>query len=147
MVKTTGNQLKIYDEIEKIPNINKLSIEENKVEIIGDTKVNGPILNDISPRNSSSTIIINDNNLKSLYINNWAIFCFWCTSKKRNVNKILFEEGSKIITQRLDIMNMFNHLYINEIIQEKLGIEARYLEMSDGFKSSLHILNSKMSDI
>ena len=92
-------------------------------------------------------MVINDNNLKSLYINNWTIFCFWCTSKKKNVNRVLFEEGNKIITQRLDIMNMFNHLYINEIIQEKFGIEARYIEMPDDFKNSLHPFDSKVCNI
>ena len=121
-VKATNNQLNIYNEIEKSPNGNKLSMEENKEVKIGDTKVDGPTLNEISPRKSNNSIIIDDINLKNLYINNWAILCFWCTSKKKNVNRILFEEGSKIITQRLDIMNMFTHLYINEIIQEKLGI-------------------------
>ena len=142
-VKATNNQLNIYNEIEKSPNGNKLSMEENKEVKIGDTKVDGPTLNEISPRKSNNSIIIDDINLKNLYINNWAILCFWCTSKKKNVNRILFEEGSKIITQRLDIMNMFTHLYINEIIQEKLGIEVRYMEMSDNFKNSLLSLNSK----
>lgn len=94
-----------------------------------------------STERNINNIIINDNNLKSLYINNWAIFCFWCTSKKKNVNRILFEEGNKIISQRLDIINIFKNLYINEIIQEKFGIEAKYIEMSDDFKNSLDSLN------
>ena len=87
-----------------------------------------------------------DSNLKSLYINSWAIPCFWCTSKKKNVNKILFEEGNKIITQRLDIMNMFNHLYMSEIIQQKLGLEVRDMEMTEDFKNSLLSLDSKSYD-
>ncbi len=88
---------------------------------------------------------MNEDYLKSLYINNWTICCFMCTKKKKNVNKILFEEGNKIITERLDIINMFNHLYINEIMQEKLGIEARDMEMSDNFKNSLYSY-SKIND-
>ena len=148
IVKTNGNQLKVYNEIEKSPNNeNKLSIEENKDPVIENTKANRPILNNLTQNNRNNTIIKDDNNLKSLYINNWTILCFWCSSRKKNVNKILFEEGSKIITQRLDIMNMFNYLYINEIIQEKLGIEARYMEMSDNFKNSLHYLKQKSLDI
>ena len=40
-------------------------------------------------------------------------------------------------------MNMFNHLYINEILQEKIGIEAKDMNMSDDCKYYLHLINSK----
>ena len=53
-----------------------------------------------------------DKDLKNVYINNWLLCCFWCSSRKKNVNKILFEEGSKIITTRLDILNMFSHMLV-----------------------------------
>ena len=134
-LRSANHNLKSYNNIEKTPNYeNKLSIEENKIIDNKDTKVNGTMWR----VNTSGA----DRDLKKVYINNWTIFCFWCTSKKRNVNKVLFEEGSKIITKRLDIMNMFNHLYINEIIQEKLGFEARDMEMTDEFKNYLHFFNS-----
>jgi hypothetical protein len=139
IVRSASHNLKSYNDIEKTPNYeNKLSIEENKIIDNKDTKVNGTMC-----RVNTSGV---DRDLKKVYINNWTIFCFWCTSKKRNVNKVLFEEGSKIITKRLDIMNMFNHLYINEIIQEKLGFEARDMEMSDEFKNYLHFFNSNNID-
>ena len=138
-LRSASHNLKSYNDIEKTPNYeNKLSIEENKIIDNKDTKVNGTMC-----RVNTSGV---DRDLKKVYINNWTIFCFWCTSKKRNVNKVLFEEGSKIITKRLDIMNMFNHLYINEIIQEKLGFEARDMEMSDEFKNYLHFFNSNNID-
>ena len=138
-VKTSSNQLNQYNmDIEKSPNYeNKLSIEEKKNIISGDNKVDGSILN------NNNTIMTDEKDLKSVYINNWAICCFWCTSKKKNVNKVLLEEGSKIITERLDIMNMFNHLYINEILQEKIEIEAKDMNMSDDCKYYLHLINSK----
>ena len=138
-LRSASHNLKSYNDIEKTPNYeNKLSIEENKIIDNKDTKVNGTMC-----RVNTSGV---DRDLKKVYINNWTIFCFWCTSKKRNVNKVLFEEGSKIITKRLDIMNMFNHLYINEIIQEKLGFEARDMEMSDEFKNYLRFFNSSNID-
>ena len=133
-LRSANHNLKSYNDIEKTPYENKLSIEENKIIDNKDTKVNGTMW-----RVNTSGV---DRDLRKVYINNWTIFCFWCTSKKRNVNKVLFEEGSKIITKRLDIMNMFNHLYINEIIQEKLGFEARDMEMTDEFKNYLHFFNS-----
>ena len=139
VVRSASHNLKSYNDIEKTPNYeNKLSIEENKIIDNKDTKVNGTMW-----RVNTSGV---DRDLRKVYINNWTIFCFWCTSKKRNVNKVLFEEGSKIITKRLDIMNMFNHLYINEIIQEKLGFEARDMEMSDEFKNYLRFFNSSNID-
>ena len=139
IVRSASHNLKSYNDIEKTPNYeNKLSIEENKIIDNKDTKVNGTMW-----RVNTSGV---DRDLRKVYINNWTIFCFWCTSKKRNVNKVLFEEGSKIITKRLDIMNMFNHLYINEIIQEKLGFEARDMEMSDEFKNYLRFFNSSNID-
>ena len=139
IVRSASHNLKSYNDIEKTPNYeNKLSIEENKIIDNKDTKVNGTMW-----RVNTSGV---DRDLRKVYINNWIIFCFWCTSKKRNVNKVLFEEGSKIITKRLDIMNMFNHLYINEIIQEKLGFEARDMEMSDEFKNYLRFFNSSNID-
>ena len=138
-LRSANHNLKSYNNIEKTPNYeNKLSIEENKIIDNKDTKVNGTMW-----RVNTSGV---DRDLRKVYINNWTIFCFWCTSKKRNVNKVLFEEGSKIITKRLDIMNMFNHLYINEIIQEKLGFEARDMEMSDEFKNYLRFFNSSNID-
>jgi hypothetical protein len=111
---------------------NKLSLEEkektSKIE-------NG--LNNINNIDEAS----DNKNLRSLYINNWLICCFWCTSRKKNVNKLLFEEGSKILTQRLDIVNIFNQLYINEIMHKKLGTVPEDIDMSERCKYYLQIIN------
>ena len=52
--------------------------------------------------------------LKNVYINNLLICYFWCISRKNNINKLLFEEGSKLLTEKLDILNKFNQSYITE---------------------------------
>ena len=57
------------------------------------------------------------------------------------MNKVLFEEGSKLITERLDLLNMFSHLYTIELIQKKLGIEAKGMNMSNHCKNNLQIVN------
>ena len=59
--------------------------------------------------------------------------------EKKNINKILFEEGSRIVTKRLDILAMFDHFYVIEIMQKKLGIEVKGMDMSDKCKNSIHI--------
>ena len=115
---------------------NKLSIEENRrntMSIYNAANEPAPSHND--------TINSSDKDLKNVYINNWLICCFWCASRKKNVNKVLFEEGSKLITERLDILNMFSHLYVIELMQKKLGIEAKGINMSYNCKNNLNIVN------
>ena len=115
---------------------NKLSIEENRrntMSIYNAANEPAPSHND--------TINSSDKDLKNVYINNWLICCFWCASRKKNVNKVLFEEGSKLITERLDILNMFSHLYVIELMQKKMGIEAKGINMSDNCKNNLNIVN------
>jgi hypothetical protein len=84
-----------------------------------------------------------EQNLKNVYINTWLICCFWLTSKKRNINKVLFEEGSLMLTQRLDILNLFNNVYISEILQKKMGVEARDADMTDGCKSYINFIHEQ----
>ena len=130
--KNTIIQLKeptVQNEIAQT-NENKVSSDENK-NIIS--------IQNIPLGNDNDNNDYNEKDLKTIYINNWLICCFWCTSKKRNVNRILFEEGSKILTLRLDIMNMFEHLYIIEVIQKKLGVEAKGINMSSNCKNNLQI--------
>ena len=64
--------------------------------------------------------------------------CFCFLSKRKNIPKILFEEATKIIIEKLDIMNLFNKLYIVEIIQEKYNIEGKFIEMSDICRQDLN---------
>ena len=141
--KTTSNTTLVQLQEQNIQNeniqdnINKLSIEENKNVL---SIYNGSV-DPLENQNGAVTDTSNEKDLKNIYISNWLICCFWCSSRKRNVNKVLFEEGSKLITERLDIMNMFNDLYIIGIMQQKLGIDAKGMNMSDRCKNNLQIYN------
>ena len=145
--KTTRNvtNLKSVNEIniameEKVNNIeNKLSLEENKNIFSIDNKTIEPAFQDIPYKLTSGN---KSNKLQNVYINNWLICCFWCTPRKKNVNKVLFEEGSRILTQRLDILNMFNHFYIMELMQKNMGIELKDMDMSDICKYGVEIANA-----
>ena len=44
--------------------------------------------------------ISTERELKNIYINNWLICCFNCSSRKKNINKALLEEGYKIVTKK-----------------------------------------------
>ena len=87
----------------------------------------------------NDNITTSEKDLTNVYINDWLICCFWCSNRKKNINKILFEEGSRIVTKRLDILAMFDHFYVIEIMQKKLGIEAKGMNMSDRCKDNLQI--------
>ena len=123
---------------EKIKNNfeNKISSDEKKNILVNNN------LNNSSLGIPNETIISNERDLKDLYINNWLLCCFWRTTKKKNMNRILFEESSKILTETLDIINIFNNLYSVEIIRKKLGIEVNGKEMSDNCKNSLQLFNN-----
>ena len=46
----------------------------------------------------------------------------------------------KVITEKLDIMNLFKNLYRNEIIQEKEINQEEIIEMSENCKVNLRKL-------
>ena len=145
---TFKNDLAKFNE-QNIPNENikasenKLSLNENKNKIDIYNVAEDPFGTNNETYNSI------DADLKSIYINYLFICCFWCSSKKRNLNRILFEEGSKIITKRLDIMNMFNKLYVVEIMQKNLGIEYRGMSMTSNCKNSIknYNMNNDFKDV
>ena len=129
---------------------NKLSMDENKLSV--DENKNIISIYNVGhehERSDNETVIAREGKLRNIYINNFLIFCFWCSSRKRNINKILFEEGSKLITRKLDIMNMFINIHIVELMKLKLGIEPKGMEMSSRCKKNLKIYyeNNTYDDI
>jgi hypothetical protein len=129
---------------------NKLSMDENKLSV--DENKNIISIYNVGhehERSDNETVIAREGKLRNIYINNFLIFCFWCSSRKRNINKILFEEGSKLITRKLDIMNMFINIHIVELMKLKLGIEPKGMEMSSMCKKNLKIYyeNNTYDDI
>ena len=115
-------------------NDDKLSIEENRNMVNNIYNVNNEHLGTMN-----DNITTSEKDLTNVYINDWLICRFWCSNRKKNINKILFEEGSRIVTKRLDILAMFDHFYVIEIMQKKLGIEAKGMNMSDICKDNLQI--------
>ena len=60
--------------------------------------------------------------ITKIKINRFDI-CFFllCIKKRKKMEKILIDEGMNIIVKKLDIINIFNNIYNNEKIQEKLN--------------------------
>ena len=133
----TFSKLKDQNSIqnENVQNVENKSPEDNKNIMSIDSKGNELI-------GMADDTMTTNSDLKKVYINNWFICCFWCTSRKSNVNKVMFEEGSKLLTQRLDILNMFHMLYNYELIEKHIGIQPKEINMSDRCKRALKRINA-----
>ena len=69
-----------------------------------------------------------DNIIKAIKMNS----CFYCClSKKKSIDANLLDESMKVITKRLDIMNIFVKTYENELMQDKLLTKIDNILMSD----------------
>ena len=106
---------------EKNNNINEQAqiLNSNNYEINNfmksDTKLN--------TTNKKTNKIIDNLNISSC--------CFRCINKNKNINKYLLEEGKKIFSEKLDIINLFNKLLIVEKLQNSFNNDEKYIEMSD----------------
>ena len=62
------------------------------------------------------------NIVSKIKINKFFItFCFLCIKKRKNYQNILINEGMNIITQYLDVLNIFKKLFIDGKIQKQLN--------------------------
>ena len=59
--------------------------------------------------------------------------CFCCIRKRKIIQNVLLDEGMNIISEKLDIFNIFDKLYRDEKIHEKF-IKNEIIEMSDECK-------------
>jgi hypothetical protein len=73
----------------------------------------------------------------------WIYLCFCCVRKRKIMENILLDEGKNIISKYLDIFNLFEQLYKNGKIQEKVKRrEINTIEMSDICKIKLKNLTN-----
>lgn len=101
----------------------------------------------IAKRKENDKPIVKENNekrgiIQKIRVNKFYIYlCFLCARKRKNIQNILLDEGMKIIIEKLDIMNLFNKIYRDEKLQEKLDEKDEYIEMSDECKTKLYEIN------
>ena len=75
-------------------------------------------------------------------------FCFLFARKRKNMENALIDEGMKLITEKLDILNLFRKIYREELLQDKENlndINDDIIEMSEECKEYLHSLYKKPS--
>ena len=69
-------------------------------------------------------------------------FCFCCIRKKKNMSNTLINEGMRMISEKLDIINIFIKLHKDEETQDKL-IKDDIIEMSNECKKNILKLYKK----
>ena len=66
----------------------------------------------------------------------WVYVLFLCCKKRKDVNNILFDEAMRIISENLDIINVFKKIYKKDVM-EKFEV----IEMSDKCRDRLRELS------
>ena len=64
--------------------------------------------------------------------------------KKKNIQNILLDEGMDLITEKLDIINIFNVIHKYELIQENDSNRENIFEMSANYKQKLKALSKSI---
>ena len=75
-----------------------------------------------------------------------CIYLFFCCARRRKImQNILIDEGMLIISQRLDVFNIFEQLYKNEkILDKEKAKKTDKIEMSDICKLKMKTFNNKL---
>ena len=73
-------------------------------------------------------------------------FCFCCVRKRQNFGNVLLDEAMDIITDKLDIYNMFRNFYFIDDIKAKWNYEYKDIEMSEECKNRLNVVSHKIFD-
>ena len=141
-----GNKDLSINNINYIKSSNLNSIEDRREEIIQTDKNNLSKLKETKTKNQKSQ---KRNIIYRIKVNKCCIcFFFLCAKRRKNVQNILLNEGMVLITQNLDIVNIFNKIYRNGKIEDT--IKNHTLKMSDECANRLVELNKrnkKMQDI
>ena len=73
-------------------------------------------------------------------------FCFCIVRKRENFGNALLDEAMNIITEKLDIYNMFRNFYFIDELKTNWNYEYKDFEMSDECKSKLKEVSKKIMD-
>ena len=73
-------------------------------------------------------------------------FCFCFVRKRKNFGNALLDEAMNIITDKLDIYNMFRNFYFIDEMKEKSNYEYKDFDMSMECKDKLKEVSVKIVD-
>ena len=121
------------------PNINK---EMNGVDLkIEDVKIYE------KDKETNDKVLYQKKLIKKINTNVFCTyFCFCCVRKRENFGNALLDEAMGLITDKLDIYNMFRNFYFIDDIKTKWNYEYKDFEMSTKCKYKLQEISNKMND-
>ena len=96
---------------------------------------------EISEENKESRNIIN----KITYEKVKFYFCFLCIRKFENIENTLIDEGMKLISEELDIRNLFTNMLRCQKMKEQYKLEDQ-LQMSDQCKNNILNIDRKIAE-
>ena len=122
------NNAKTYKENNKEfdSNLNNIKIYEHDKEIFD------------TPIHKKKLIKKLDTNVFCTY------FCFCCSRKRENFANALLDEAMGIITEKLDIYNIFRNMYYIDDVKMKSNYEYEDFEISDECKEKLKEISHKI---
>ena len=72
----------------------------------------------------------------------YFLLCHICLRKRKNINNYLLDEGIKIILKKLDILNIFTKMFLDEKIPDK---NDYYIEMTEECKQKINEYKYKIA--
>ena len=119
--------------------LNLKNSNSDEKEYIEQSEIREP--NNIIYNPSESRNIVNKLKFETLQF----YFCFLCIRKFKNQTNALIDEGMRLITEELDIRNLFKNMLRLEKLKEKYRLED-ILQMSDICKNKIaHIEKKKLN--
>ena len=84
--------------------------------------------------------------IKKIEFNSFCVYCCICCLKKRNIiQNVLIEEGMKIISENLDIFNIFTRLQKGKKEKQSLIKEKEdTIKMSDACQKKLKDIHNSL---
>ena len=132
----------------KVVEIGKNDIdEEQNLEQNNYLNGNNTKKSELSKINDKITERNTEKGVKNIKVEKIKRYCLCCTNKKTKVQKYLFEEGKKVLAEKLDIINIFNKLLTVERMQTNFNIEGKYIEMSEECKQNIDNLRKEISNM
>ena len=130
----TFNQFKNNIDLEDIKDTdNNKEINNNEV-----SNINNRINNEVISNNSDGNLI-NEIHLNKILVH----IGFCCIRSRNNLNNILLDESKNLLSEKLDIINIFKMMCLGEEVRDKFKLNNERIQMSNECQTSLENIDVK----
>ena len=144
--KKTNNQVSISDKT-KVENFNFNQSDQKYNISIDNTYLKSKDLVIAHEVEVEKNFKLEEKNKETFIIDKISQKCIYFRNHKSNLQKILLEQGTKIIIEKLDIMNLFNKLIIVEKLENNIRIEDPLIEMSNECKYDIYNIRKNPTNL